>query len=73
MTIFPRELIRLPELFSVNFARWGSRNPGGDLHDLSDRAFVVFKALFRAKCCEIDFAASQRLELCAILNLIKRQ
>ncbi|MFZ0607519.1 MAG: hypothetical protein WBD53_05720 [Xanthobacteraceae bacterium] len=38
MTIFPRELIRLPELFSVNFARWGSRNPGGDLHDLSDRA-----------------------------------
>ncbi|MFZ1920490.1 MAG: hypothetical protein WA280_21460 [Xanthobacteraceae bacterium] len=38
MTIFPRELIRLPELFSVNFARWGARNPGGDLHDLSDRA-----------------------------------
>lgn len=38
MTIFPRELIRLPELIAGNFVRWRQRNPGGDLHDLSDRA-----------------------------------
>ncbi|HEX4041300.1 MAG TPA: hypothetical protein VHY10_06340 [Xanthobacteraceae bacterium] len=38
MTIFPRELIRLPNLIAGNFARWSRRNAGGDLHDLSDKA-----------------------------------
>jgi uncharacterized protein YjiS (DUF1127 family) len=37
MTIFPRELIRLPDLIAGNFARWSRRNAGGDLHDLSDK------------------------------------
>jgi hypothetical protein len=37
MIIFRRELIRLPELIAGNFTRWTKRNPGGDLHELSDR------------------------------------
>lgn len=37
MTIFPRELIRLPELIAGNFVRWTHRDAAGDLHDLSDR------------------------------------
>jgi uncharacterized protein YjiS (DUF1127 family) len=37
MTIFPLELIRLPELIAGRFSRWRHRNPGLDLHDLSDK------------------------------------
>ncbi|MGC1777233.1 MAG: hypothetical protein WBB34_04750 [Xanthobacteraceae bacterium] len=40
MTIFARELIRLPELIATNFVRWTHRNSGGDLHDLSDRTLA---------------------------------
>ena len=40
MTIFRRELIRLPELITGNFTRWTNRNSGGDLHDLSDRTLA---------------------------------
>lgn len=40
MVTFPRELIRLPELIAGNFARWTSRVPGGDLHDLSDKTLA---------------------------------
>ena len=40
MTIFPRELIHLPELIVGNFARWSRRNAGGDLHDLSDKTLA---------------------------------
>ena len=37
MTIFSRELIRLPELIAGNFMRRTERNAGADLHDLSAR------------------------------------
>ena len=37
MTIFPRELTRLPELIAGNFIRWSYRSPRGDLHNLSDK------------------------------------
>ncbi len=38
MTIFPRELTRLPELIAGNLMRWAYHNPRGDLRDLSDKA-----------------------------------
>ena len=38
MTVFPRELTRLPDLIAGTFASWNRRNVGGDLHDLSDKA-----------------------------------
>lgn len=37
MTTFPFELTRLPELIAASLARLRPRNPGVDLHDLSDR------------------------------------